>query len=83
MTEPLSEDASREYNVLLTEQEMQAIANCMTNLFNRLASEKKSPPPEIAERVITALTKFKIVYNMNNIVMPKLIVPGLIKGDQP
>ncbi len=70
-------DDSREYNVMLTEHEMQAIANCMTNLFNRLAAEKKSPPPAIAERVVTALTKFKIVYNMN-----KIVVPGLIKGDQ-
>jgi len=75
-------DDSKEYNVLLTEDEMQAIANCMTNLFNRLAAEKKSPPPAIAERVITALTKFKIIYNMNNIVVPKLVVPGLIKGNE-
>jgi len=69
------DDNSREYTVLLTEHEMQAIANCMTNLFNRLAAEKKSPPPAIAERVTTALMKFKIVYEMN-----KIYVPGLIKG---
>ena len=62
----------KQYTVQLTEAEMKALASGMTNLLNRLEADKKSPPPEFALNVMTALSKMRAANERESIV----VIPG-------
>lgn len=52
-------ELEKTYPVRLTEREMAAVARCMTAYFNRLTTEKKSVPVDIAVHVQQSLQKMK------------------------
>lgn len=69
----MNEDKSTEYTVMLTEKEIQCMANAMRAFFNWLGQEKKSPPIEQAQAIMSALHKMKTVLDLNKsqILVPK------------
>ena len=50
---------SKKYNLIMTEKQMQVIANCVTGFLNRLASEQKTIEPDQAVELMQALHNFK------------------------
>lgn len=57
------------YTVQLTEAEMQAIANGLTALFNRLRADRKSPPEDMALLWMHALCKMRKASENQSIVI--------------
>lgn len=51
---------NKKFNLIMTEKQMQVIANCVTGFLNRLASEGKSIEPDHARELMTALHSFKM-----------------------
>lgn len=55
---------STKFNLIMTEKQMQVIANCVTGFLNRLAAEGKTIEPDQAAELMQALHNFK--YAMEN-----------------
>lgn len=55
---------NKEYDIKLTEKEMQAVCSALTKLFNRMTANKEEMPLEVAQILMSALQKMK--YSIEN-----------------